>query len=194
MAKRIHNPLLSRSFQRTLTAMTRTAMRAGSKAMVQALRAPKAVKPVKAASVKKTAIKTANKTAPLFSTQRGTGFTAGTAGGLRYRLFKPQGVLRSERLPLIVMLHGCGQNAQTLAASTRMNQLAERERFLVLYPEQSHLSNMQGCWNWHQTRSGKAQSEADAIAVAIDQICLAQAVDTMRIAVAGLSAGAGMAA
>ena len=194
MAKRIHNPLLSRSFQRTLTAMTRTVMRAGSKAMVQALRAPKAVKPVKAASVKKTAIKTANKTAPLFSTQRGTGFTAGTAGGLRYRLFKPQGVLRSERLPLIVMLHGCGQNAQTLAASTRMNQLAERERFLVLYPEQSHLSNMQGCWNWHQTRSGKAQSEADAIAVAIDQICLAQAVDTMRIAVAGLSAGAGMAA
>ncbi len=166
--------------------------------MVQALRPPKAVKPVKTASVKKTATKTAtktaSKTAPLFPTQRGTGFTAGVAGALRYRLFKPQGVQQSERLPLLVMLHGCGQNAQTLAASTRMNQLAERERFWVLYPEQSHLSNMQGCWNWYQTRSGKAQSEADAIAAAIDQICLTQAVDSMRIAVAGLSAGAGMAA
>ena len=195
MAKRIRNPLLSRSFQRTLTAITRTAMRAGSKAMVQALRSPKAVKAV---TVKKTAIKTPIKTpmrtvSPV-STQRGNGFTAGSAGMLRYRLFKPQGVRQSERLPLLVMLHGCGQNAQTLAASTRMNQLAERERFLVLYPEQSHISNMQGCWNWHQTRSGKAQSEADAIAAAIDQICLTQAVDTMRIALAGLSAGAGMAA
>ena len=35
---------------------------------------------------------------------------------------------------------------------------------------------------------------ADAIAAAIDQICLTQAVDPSRIALAGLSAGAGMAA
>lgn len=184
MPKRIRNPLLSRSFQRTLTSMTRTAIRAGSKVMAQALRPPRRV------PAKKAAIKTAS---PL-STKWSTGFTAGVAGTLRYRLFKPPGVRRSERLPLMVMLHGCGQNAQTLAASTRMNQIAAHERFLVLYPEQDHFSNMQGCWNWHQTRSGKAQGEADAIAAAIDQICLTQAVDPSRIALAGLSAGAGMAA
>lgn len=164
--------------------MTRTAMRAGSKVMVQALR------PSRPVSTKKTAIKTVTPA----SSQRSTGVTAGIAGTLRYRLFKPHDVLRSERLPLIVMLHGCGQNAQTLAASTRMNQIAACERFLVLYPEQNHISNMQGCWNWHQTRSGKAQGEADAIAAVIDQICLTQAVDPERIALAGLSAGAGMAA
>lgn len=185
MAKRIRNPLLSRSFQRTLTAMTRSAMRTGAKAMAQALRAPKAVK---AASVK-----TAHKIGSV-QTQQSTGMTSGSAGGLRYSLYKPQKVRQSERLPLLVILHGCGQNAQTLAASTRMNLLAERERFLVFYPEQSHIANMQGCWNWHQTRTGKAQSEADAIAAAIDQICQSQAVDTARIALAGLSAGAGMAA
>lgn len=166
--------------------MTRTAMRAGSKAMTQALRTPKL------SSAKKTTIKAGPSPARL--AQRSSGFTAGLAGTLRYRLFKPFGVLRSERLPLIVMLHGCGQNAQTLATSTRMNQIAARERFFVLYPEQDHLSNMQGCWNWYQTRSGKAQQEADAISAAIDQVCLAQAVDPKRIAVAGLSAGAGMAA
>lgn len=184
MPRRIRNPLLSRSFQRMLTSMTRTAVRAGSKAVAQALRPPKPV------LAKKTAIKTVTP----FSTQRSAGFTAGMAGALRYRLFKPQGVRRGERLPLMVMLHGCGQNAQALAASTRMNQIAARERFLVLYPEQNHISNMQGCWNWHQTRSGKAQGEADAIAATIGQICLTQAVDPMRIALAGLSAGAGMAA
>jgi poly(hydroxyalkanoate) depolymerase family esterase len=184
MSKRIRNPLLSRSFQRTLTSMTRTAMRAGSKAMAQALRSPSGM-PTKKTAIKKT---------PPSSAQWRTGFTAGAAGMLRYRLFKPPGVRRSERLPLMVMLHGCGQNAQALAASTRMNQIAALERFLVLYPEQDHLSNMQGCWNWHQTRSGKAQREADAIAAAIDKICLTQAVDPKRISLAGLSAGAGMAA
>src|SRR5665647_1816074 len=125
MPKRIRNPLWSRSFQRTLTAITRTAMRAGSKAMTQALRSRRP------ASEKKAAVKTE----PPFSAQWSTGFAAGAAGALRYRLFKPPSVRRSERLPLLVMLHGCGQDAQALAASTRMNQISARERFLVLYPE-----------------------------------------------------------
>ena len=38
-----------------------------------------------------------------------------------------------ERVPKIVMLHGCGQDAKEFAASTRMNQVAARERFIVLY-------------------------------------------------------------
>jgi poly(3-hydroxybutyrate) depolymerase len=63
-----------------------------------------------------------------------------------------------ERLPLMVMLHGCGQDAKTFAASTRMNVVAARERFLVLYPEQDRLSNANGCWNWFETRSGRAQA------------------------------------
>lgn len=149
-----------------------------------------ALRPPKGVSAKKTAIKTGS----TVSARRSTAFAAGITGAMRYRLFTPSGVRRGERLPLMVMLHGCGQNAQTLAASTRMNQIATRERFLVLYPEQNHISNMQGCWNWHQTRSGRAQGEADAIAAAIDHICLTQAVDTKRIVLAGFSAGAGMAA
>jgi poly(hydroxyalkanoate) depolymerase family esterase len=73
-----------------------------------------------------------------------------------------------------------------------MNLIAVRERFLVLYPEQNRLDNLQGCWNWHQTRSG--QGQADAINAKITQICNLHAVDPQRIAVAGFSAGAGMAA
>jgi hypothetical protein len=50
------------------------------------------------------------------------------------------------------MLHGCGQDAAALAASSGMNRLARAERFLVLYPEQDRLANSQGCWNWFDTR------------------------------------------
>jgi len=74
-----------------------------------------------------------------------------------------------------------------------MNRLAQTERFMVLYPEQDRLSNLQNCWNWYDTRSGRAQREADSIASAVDHICLTQAVDPQRVAVVGLSAGAGLA-
>jgi poly(hydroxyalkanoate) depolymerase family esterase len=121
------------------------------------------------------------------------GIAIGAAGPRRYRLYKPPGVRRNERLPLLVMLHGCGQDAEALAASSRMNASAARERFFVLYPEQDRLSNVQGCWNWYDTRTGRAQAEANSISAAIEQVCLLQPVDRGRVALAGISAGAGMA-
>lgn len=92
------------------------------------------------------------------------------------------------------MPHGCAQDARGLSASSWMNCVAERERFLMLYPEQDRIANAQGCWNWYDTRIGRACAEADPIDSAISLICLTQPVDRNRIAVAGLSAGASMAA
>ena len=122
------------------------------------------------------------------------GAAIGAEGVRRFRLYKPPGLLHSERLPLMVMLHGCGQDARSFAMSTRMNRLALRERFLVLYPEQDRLANGQGCWNWFDTSSGRAFREAALIMKAIEQVCWFQPIDRSRIAIAGLSAGASMAA
>ena len=168
--------------------MTRTAVRVGAKTLKKALRTPPpASKPTRA---KTAAVK------PLPNTAVGqwTSGSPGVSGAKRYRLYEPPGVLRSERLPLLVMLHGCLQDAQALADVSQMNRIAARERFFVLYPEQSSLSNAQRCWNWYDTRSGRAQTEADAIQATINQVCLKQAIDPGRVALAGLSAGASMAA
>lgn len=118
----------------------------------------------------------------------------GAGGARRYRLYRPPDVEPGEHLPLLVMLHGCGQDATSFAASTRMNAVARRERFMVLYPEQDHLANQQGCWNWFATRSGRAYGEAELIMKAVDQVCLHDRADPTRVAIAGLSAGASMAA
>jgi poly(3-hydroxybutyrate) depolymerase len=59
----------------------------------------------------------------------------GAAGMRRYRLYRPPGIQFGEKLPLMVMLHGCSQDAKSFARSTRMNIIAARERFMVLYPE-----------------------------------------------------------
>src|SRR4051812_46349267 len=59
-----------------------------------------------------------------------SGVAIGAGGVRRWWLFQPPGARFGERLPLMVMLHGCRQNASLFATSTRMNAVAARERFL----------------------------------------------------------------
>lgn len=182
MARRTRKTPWNRSFQSVLKAMTRTATRVTTKAIKASLRA--APPPGTRKPAKRSIATSANWT---------TGVAVGAAGPRCYRLYKPSSIRRNERLPLLVMLHGCRQDAHALASSSRMNVVAARERFFVLYPEQDRLSNVQGCWNWYDTRTGRAQAEANSISAAIEQICLSQPVDRSRVALAGMSAGAGMA-
>jgi len=177
VARRLRATGWSRLFARSLKAITRSAARSGTRAP------PRAAKP-------KPAARSVAASAGLWL----GGVAAGTVGARRFWLYRPPGVSRGERLPLMVMLHGCGQDAKGFAASSRMNSVAARARFWVLYPEQDRLANAQGCWNWFDTRSGRAQGEAALILNAIDQVCLRHPVDRERVGVAGLSAGASMAA
>jgi poly(hydroxyalkanoate) depolymerase family esterase len=177
MKKRLRPSAWVKNFERGFAAMTRLATASGTRALTRSL---------KPAVVRRTPPPVAGAWVP--------GMVMGAAGVRRFRLFRPPGVAFGERLPLMVMLHGCGQDASSFAASTRMNRIALRERFLVLYPEQDRLANAQGCWNWYDTGSGRAYGEAALILQAIDQVCLLHPVDKSRVAVAGLSAGASMAA
>lgn len=181
MSRRIRSSSLARAIERATTEMTRRAFRAGADTAGKA-----AARGVEAMS--------APFRLPASTGDWITGQAIGPAGLLRFRLFRPADVRGSEHLPLLVMLHGCGQNAAAFARSTRMDRLASRERFLVLYPEQDLAANPQGCWNWYDTRSHRAEAEAATLIAAIDQACLLYPVDRGAVAVAGLSAGASMAA
>jgi len=164
-------------FARNLSTLTRVSMRAGTRSMKVAL------KPA-----------LARRQAPVGTGDWLAGVAMGPTGARRFWIFRPPGVKFGERLPLMVMLHGCHQDAKSFAASTRMNVVAARERFLVLYPEQDRLSNPQGCWNWFDTKSGRAYAESASIMRTIDQACTLYSADKERIGIAGLSAGASMAA
>ena len=173
---------------RSLATLQRAALRASQRAAIKALKPParrRAAGPARAKASRSSTLDTGDGLSSM---------VAGPAGARRYRLFRPPGLAPGERLPLLVMLHGCGQDAQRFADSTRMNRIAVRERCWVLWPEQDRLANPQGCWTWYDTRSGRAIGEAALIMAAVDQVGARFPVDLARTAVAGLSAGASMAA
>jgi len=128
------------------------------------------------------------------TTSRVARFETRSHQGRSYKLFVPSGANASRRLPLVVMLHGCGQDPDLFARDTRMNELAEVESFLVVYPEQSAAHNGRKCWNWfdpaHQTRAAGEPAEIVAI---VDAVSTEFLLDPKRIYAASLSAGAAMA-
>jgi poly(hydroxyalkanoate) depolymerase family esterase len=111
-----------------------------------------------------------------------------------YKLFVPARYRPHQAAPLLVMLHGCTQDADDFAAGTAMNGYAEQAGCLVVYPEQSERDNRKRCWNWFRTRDQQRGfgEPADIVAI-VEQVKRSYNVDAARVYVAGISAGACMA-
>ena len=111
---------------------------------------------------------------------------------MEYWLYLPDGVKKTS-MPLLVMLHGCEQSATQFAQGSRMNALALKKGFAVLYPQQSAASDSHRCWRWYQRAAQQGQGEAKLIAALIAQVQARHSLDVSRTYIAGLSAGAALA-
>ncbi len=125
---------------------------------------------------------------------RAESFSTHTApDGRVYQLFIPTGYQKGQPLPLVVMLHGCGQTSTQFATATQMNQVAEKHKFIVAYPEQTFSANMSRCWNWFDTtHQSRNRGEPASIVGVVQHIKQNYSVDDRRVYVAGLSAGGAM--
>lgn len=122
------------------------------------------------------------------------GHYMGVAGARDWRLYVPSGYRAGQPTPLLVMLHGCTQNADDIARGTRFDAVAESRGWLVLYPEQPASANPRTCWNWFDAAHHHREAgEPSLIAGMVDEIAQRYSVDAQQIHIAGVSAGAAMA-
>ena len=113
----------------------------------------------------------------------------------QYRLYVPPGAAKGVAMPLVLMLHGCTQNADDFALGTGMNQAAAPANALVLYPVQTRSANPNGCWNWFEPgHQHRGQGEPELLVAMVRDVMARHPVDAQRVYAAGLSAGGAMAA
>ncbi|MEP6655780.1 MAG: PHB depolymerase family esterase [Betaproteobacteria bacterium] len=110
-----------------------------------------------------------------------------------YLVYVPRGHARWRRTTLLVLIHGCHQTAQDIAAGTRVTQLADELSCLVLLPCQEPRANAWGCWNWFDRRTAAGAGEAAIVAAQIRAVRRQYRVHRKRVFVAGMSSGAGLA-
>lgn len=110
-----------------------------------------------------------------------------------YLLFTP--AARSARPTILLMLHGCGQDAASFARATRMNELAGAMGAFVIWPEQPISANSLRCWNWHEPDHQTAdRGEAAMLMALVRHVAQENRLRAADVFVVGMSAGGAMAA
>lgn len=114
-------------------------------------------------------------------------------GHLKMYVHVPPGLDKSKAAPMVVVLHGCLQCAGSVASQTGWNKLADQYGFYVLYPQQRATNNMQKCFKWYKRKHlKKGKGENASIMSMVDHMKSIYKIDSSKVYITGLSAGAAM--
>ncbi|MDH5572377.1 MAG: alpha/beta hydrolase-fold protein [Gammaproteobacteria bacterium] len=114
-----------------------------------------------------------------------------------YRIYAPASQ-KNEKLPLMIVLHGGLGNAEEMEATTGMNDIAEKEKFIVAYPNGTGGRFLRNRRTWNAgTCCGPAEKNKIDDVKFIDSMLTAieknYPVNKKKVYIAGLSNGAMMA-
>lgn len=116
----------------------------------------------------------------------------GIYGTRTYKVFIPESLPKKIKPAVVVMLHGCQQNAADFALGTRIEKWADKEKFIALFPEQNIAYNSFKCWNWILPANNSRAGEPKVIVDMLDSVIQKYNADSERVFAAGMSAGASM--
>ena len=114
-------------------------------------------------------------------------------GVYTYALYVPSTYRPNARVPLVVVLHGCGTTADQQATASGYDPVAEQDGFIVLYPDNGSVdTNPARCWGalTAPQSEGRGRGDAAAIAGMTRAIMAAWSIDRSRVFTIGISSGA----
>jgi poly(hydroxyalkanoate) depolymerase family esterase len=119
-----------------------------------------------------------------------TGFGS-NPGNLQMFTYTPAGL--PANAPIVMVLHGCTQNATAMEA-TGWNAAANAHKLFLIYPQQQSSNNSSSCFNWFESGDiTRGQGEALSLRQMVAWALANTGTDPSRVYVTGLSAGAFMA-
>src|SRR3954453_5164396 len=127
--------------------------------------------------------------------QTSSGTVTSNGADYDYVLYTPTSSAPGRAAPLLVMVHGCQTTAEQQMRANLYNPIAEREGFVVLYPDVDALGRAQPgpanqCWKFPSPPAWtRDSSDAGAIADITRAAMATRAVDPERVYLAGMSAG-----
>ncbi len=111
-----------------------------------------------------------------------------------YAVHLPRGYDKSKPLPLVLAFHGGGGNAQNMARMSGFSEKADKENFIVVYPNGSGrfenfllTFNAIGCCSYAMEQN---VDDVKFISLLIDKLAAEYAVDKKRVYATGFSNGA----
>jgi poly(hydroxyalkanoate) depolymerase family esterase len=131
--------------------------------------------------------------------QTTSGTVTSNGAEYRYLLYTPTSYAPGRAAPLLVMVHGCQTTAEQQMRANLYNPVAEREGFVVLYPDVDALGRAQPgpanqCWKFpYPPAWWRGHSDAAAIADMTRAAMAPRAIDPERVYLVGISAGGLMA-
>jgi polyhydroxybutyrate depolymerase len=113
-----------------------------------------------------------------------------------YLVYIPESASVGRPLPLLIAFHGGGGNPSQFKRSAGIDQVAEREGFLVVYPAGTGIGRFLQTWNAGSACCGRALTlGVDDVGFAravVDDLARRVAVDRTRVYATGHSNGGGM--
>ena len=100
-----------------------------------------------------------------------------------YALYRPTGWDKLKHMPLVLLLHGAGGDADNMEQLTGFIAIAEREKFVLVYPE-----GMNQQWNDGRGRN-EEMNDVGFISKLIDFMLYEYSIDSSKVYVAGMSNG-----
>jgi poly(hydroxyalkanoate) depolymerase family esterase len=112
-------------------------------------------------------------------------------GASHYVLYTPSSYDASRPAPLVVMIHGCNTTAEQQMHANAAHALADREGFVILYPDNDDDLHPAQCWRFYSPLEWRRDSsDVAAIAGMTRTVMAARAIDPERVYAIGMSSGA----